>query len=91
MKFKPKNRAKHTLWQSMFYITPVEEYPYVKFGPFKIKTKHPEYYYELRDRTTDTCIAKYSDFKYAAHQAWYKYKKTIKKIDRILLVDRERT
>lgn len=86
-KRKPRNEAKHREWRKMFTVEPVEERPYVKLGPIKIPAKQAEVFYVIRERDTGKIVGKYNDFKYATRQAWYKYKRRLRKIERLLLVE----
>lgn len=82
---KPRNPDKRRAWRTMFSVEGIEERAYVKFAGIKIPTKHNVAFYVVRDIRTGEILGKYNDYVYACKQAWYKYKKRLRKIEKILL------
>lgn len=83
-KRKPKNPHKRK-WDEMFDIEPAYEHTYTQFGPIRIKSRDMSNFYYLIDKSSGEKIAKYNDYRYAVKQAWYKYKKRLRRMEKILL------
>ena len=84
-KRKPRNPHKRREWRSMFRVEMVQERATVKFGFFNVPTKQMVAFYQIVENDTDEVVGKYNDYIYACKQAWYKYKKRLRKVEKILL------
>lgn len=73
-------------WKSVYEIRHVQSsdmetwHPYQGVGQYDIYAEQ----WELIYKSTGQMIARYRDFKYARKQARYRYRKSLKKIEKIL-------
>lgn len=71
----------------MYSVEMVSEYAYTEFNGKKIRSDCPVNYWIIREIDSKRIIGKYNNYKYAAQQAWYKYKCQLKKVERLLLIE----